>query len=258
MINRFLSSGCSLTPCFDNPSEITHYTFEAVCGKYRDNTSHVKAAGLAHELKNPLTTVKGFIQLLEPELIKMGKQQQAEILIEEIDRATELINTFLDVHKPNASKKPFPLHKIVKNISAIFEGEAKIRGIALTETCEQEDIMVAGYSDQIKQVLINLIKNALDAIEASGPRNNGLVHLRMYRNQAEAFISVGDNGPGIEAHQLNALFLPFYTTKQTGTGIGLTICKNIIEDHGGRIGVESTPGKGTTFTLSLPLHTKES
>ncbi|MBT2755065.1 HAMP domain-containing histidine kinase [Mesobacillus foraminis] len=258
MINRFSSTGCSLTHCFDHPPAITNYTFDAVCGKFGDNTSHVKAAGLAHELKNPLTTVKGFIQLLEPELIKMGKQQQAEILIEEIDRATQLINTFLDVHKPNASKKPFLLHKIVKTIPAIFEGEAKIRGIALTETCEQEDIMVAGHSDQIKQILINLIKNALDAIEASGPRNDGLVHLRMYRYQEEALISVEDNGPGIEAHQLEALFLPFYTTKQTGTGIGLTISKNIIEDHGGRIGVKSTPGKGTTFTLSLPIHTKES
>lgn len=244
----------SLTSCFEHPQPHTLFHSSDTCKKHRQ-IDH--AAVLAHEIKNPLTTVKGFIQLLEPELIRMGKHQQAEILIEEIERATQLINTYLGTHKPEVAKKPVCLQKVGNDILAIFECEAAIRGISLTHSSLHEDLIVTANADQIKQVLINLIMNAYDAVEASGPGEDGLVTLKMYKIRDEVCIAVEDNGAGIGIKEQETLFLPFYTTKETGTGVGLSICKQIIEDHQGRIHVESTHGKGTTFFIFLPAFSND-
>jgi signal transduction histidine kinase len=108
--------------------------------------------------------------------------------------------------------------------------------------------LVSADADQLKQVLVNLVSNAVQAMEASG----GTIAVRVWDDDSYVFISVADDGPGIPGELLDKIFDPFYSTRDAGTGLGLTIVHRIVDQHGGRLEVESTPGAGTTFTVALP------
>lgn len=214
------------------------------------------AAGIAHEIRNPLTTVKGFIQLLKPYLIEIGKSQYADIAIDEINRANELIYEFLDVTKPYEKKKEVvELNKLVENIAILYEGETSLQNVQLVYNTSKENPLVFGNLKQLKQVLLNIIKNSIEAITYSEDKY-GQIQIAVISKDEFVSINIKDNGCGMDEETIQKLFMPFYSTKKSGTGIGLSICKNIIEEHDGSLNVCSTPTKGTTITINLPLLSK--
>ncbi|PAE26480.1 hypothetical protein CHI10_02305 [Bacillus sp. 7894-2] len=211
------------------------------------------AAALAHEIRNPLTTVKGFMQLLMPHLVEIGKEQYAQIAIDEINRANDLIYDFLNASKPGINKKTeIDLNTLIQEMKISFENQANIKNINLSVNLCPGEPAIYGDSNKIKQVLINLIKNALEACE-DAHAGEGMVCLTAKSNSRKIQIIIEDNGPGMTGETISRLFLPFYTTKEKGTGIGLSICRKIIEEHNGRIKVHSTLSKGSVFTIELPM-----
>lgn len=212
------------------------------------------AAGIAHEIRNPLTTVKGFIQLLKPYLSDIGKEEYAQIALEEIERADDIIYQFLNAAKPQQNKKQqIDANKLVKDIVLLYESEAIIQNIKIDAHYESEKAIVYIDSKQLKQVLINIVKNAIEAICENGVELQGTIHLSIERINNYAVIIIEDNGIGMKEETLQNLYVPFYTTKETGTGIGLSVCKKIIEDHGGKITVKSHANQGTRFRIEIPI-----
>lgn len=213
------------------------------------------AAGIAHEIRNPLTTVKGFIQLIQPYLVDIGKEEYALIALEEIDRANQIIYEFLNSAKPKENKKQIiDLQKLIKDIMMLFESEAIFRNIDMESISQGESAHLYLDTKQIKQVLVNLIKNAFEAIAENPNKEKGKIRIVTETIEDMSVIKIEDNGLGMKKETVDNLFVPFYSTKVEGTGIGLTVCKKIIEEHGGNISVSSTPNLGTSFTIELPIY----
>ena len=211
------------------------------------------AAGIAHEIRNPLTTVKGFLQLLKPSLNEIGKGQYADIALDEIDRANELIYEFLDATKPFERKKDqVSLNKVVQDIAILYEGETALQNVQLTSNTPEEDLIVYGDRKQLKQILLNIMKNAIEATGFTKEEYRQIT-LSLVEKEGFANICIKDNGCGMTEETLGKIFTPFYSTKQTGTGIGLSICKKIVEEHDGYMDIGSYPDKGTTVTICFPL-----
>ncbi|WP_162596020.1 ATP-binding protein [Bacillus sp. CGMCC 1.16541] len=212
------------------------------------------AASIAHEIRNPLTTVKGFIQLLKPHLVAMGKEEYANIAIDEIDRANDIIYEFLNASKPSPPmKQTISLSKLLNDIVLLYEGEAIMNNCLLSYESTKHDVLISVDVKQIKQVLLNVIKNAIDAILESHNKQHGQVMLYTIQHDRHVTIYIQDNGKGMSEEVIQKLFMPFFTTKAKGTGIGLSVCAKIIEAHEGEIEVESVDGKGSTFKITLPL-----
>ncbi|MHC0035530.1 ATP-binding protein [Pseudoneobacillus sp. C159] len=211
------------------------------------------AAGLAHEIRNPLTTVGGFIQLLKPYLKEIGKEQYADIALDELKRANRIIYQFLNESKPaKETTKPISLNKLVEDLSILFESEAILKNVEIITNVSDVEIEIIGNEVQLKQVLVNLLKNAMEAIDAKKEQLPGWIRLHTRAYQNKALFVIEDNGCGMNDETKQNLFLPFHTTKEAGTGIGLSLCKKIIEDHNGSISVISTEGHGTIFQIDFP------
>lgn len=214
------------------------------------------SAGLAHEIRNPLTPISGFLQLLETDFDNPKAKEYFKIINEELDRMKELINNFVMVSKPEAPfKKEVNAQKLLLDTIHLMKSQANLHNISINFTDYiNEDLTIYVDKNQIKQVLINLIQNAIEEME-SGGEINILLNKNNLENQIE--ISVMDQGSGIDPEILNNLFTPFLTTKTTGTGLGLSVCHRIIKNHHGSIEVETSKNKGTTFHIKLPISNKK-
>jgi len=224
--------------------------FETVINDYQASSASKLAAGLAHEIRNPLTTIKGFIQLLKPDLQNIGKTEFADVALEEINRVNGLLSEFLSIFKPGSSgKSKISLNSLSKTIGNLFASEALLKEIELTVNVPDDHVFVWADEKQLKQVALNLLKNAFEAIEESDVVHGEImIAVNMFDGYAE--LSVIDNGAGLAETEASKIFTPFYTTKENGTGIGLVICKQIIEEHGGRLKVRSEFGR-TRFSFEL-------
>jgi signal transduction histidine kinase len=213
------------------------------------------AAGIAHEIRNPLTTVGGFLQLLKPYLTEIGKEQYVNIALEELNRANQIIYEFLNETKPSDhDKKTISLNQLVKDTSLLYESEAILKNITIINLYANQEIKLVANDKQLKQVFVNLLKNAMEAIELRQDKSqNGIIDFYTAIEENRAFVVIKDNGCGMTEKTLQKLFLPFHTTKETGTGVGLSVCKKIIEEHQGTITVESKEGMGTMFRIEFPL-----
>lgn len=211
------------------------------------------AASIAHEVRNPLTSIRGFIQLLRPHLKQLGKEDYAKIILDEIDRANGIIYEFLNSSKPSTpDKQEVHISALLKEIRLLFESEALLRGCDIEVSPVDAQLTVCIDVKQVKQALLNLVKNSLDAVDRAASNRKGLIRISADRQGGKVRIHLQDNGTGMDHHTLSRLFDPFFTTKEEGTGLGLAVCYRIIKNHGGAIGVDSVVGEGTSFHITLP------
>ncbi|PYZ91614.1 hypothetical protein CR194_18445 [Salipaludibacillus keqinensis] len=211
------------------------------------------SAGFAHEIRNPLTTIKGFIQLFN-EQDREDNLKYYPIVIEEIDRINKIMNELLNIANPNPSneKTNVDVEDILQDIVLLQESQMKKNHIELETFLHGNLPELHMNRDKMKQVLINLIQNGIEAMPDGGRMN-----IRTYLEGEEAdkvvMISIEDTGAGMDRETVEKLGTPFYTTKETGTGLGLTVSYSVVEDMNGSINVSSEKGKGTTFTICLPV-----
>lgn len=215
------------------------------------------AAGMAHELRNPLTTIKGFAQLLMPRLKDQKNREYMGYIVSEIDRTNQLIKDFLAFARP---KKPqqeiIHINEILNEIIFMVEGECLRKSVNLVLNLDPTVPRALLDPPQIKQVILNLVHNALQSMSHSeGPSLTLSTSFLKERGFLE--ISVRDSGMGIPPENLAKLGTPFFSTREGGTGLGLSICYRIVENHGGKIKAESEEGKGATFKVYLPAENQD-
>ncbi|RCX12496.1 PAS domain-containing protein [Fontibacillus phaseoli] len=212
------------------------------------------SAAIAHEIRNPLTAIRGFIQLLRPHLVQLGRDEYARIILNEIDRANDIIYEFLNSSKPSAPQKVvISIASLLKEVVLLTESEALMMGCEINLQEADPHMKVSIDVKQIKQVLLNMIKNAMDAIEEVSEDHSGVIEIDARLDGKYVNISIRDNGNGMDKALLGRLFDPFFTTKEKGTGLGLSVSYRIIKNHRGNIHVDSFKGTGTVFVISLPL-----
>ncbi len=205
------------------------------------------AAGAAHEIKNPLAAIKGFVQLLGRDLTG-PKARYLRIVSGEIDRMTRILEDLLLMARPQPDlAKSFDPNSVVGDTWEAWREQSSALGVDLGVSLSGSVPYVRGEDSQIKQVLYNLVSNALDATGAGGN-----IVLSTRACQGWAVITVRDDGKGIPPSQIQAIFNPFFTTKEGGTGLGLSVSYGIIQAHQGKMDVESSPGQGTAVTVYLP------
>src|SRR5262245_1576898 len=207
------------------------------------------AAGLAHEIKNPLAGIKGAIEIIRDGLAPDDPHRQilGEVL-SEVGRIDRSVINLLSYSKP---KRPdfvqIDVVRLIENVISFLQKMADSRGVRLHLISTRDIPPVRGDENELKQLFMNMILNSLEAIKKRG---NVWVKVN-HSADSHVSIEVTDDGPGIPADQLGKIFLPFFTSKKNGTGLGLATCKRIVTNHGGAIRVESEPGKGTRFTIDL-------
>jgi signal transduction histidine kinase len=209
------------------------------------------AAGIAHEIRNPLTTLKGFTQLIKKSSNETNILPYLDVMAEEIDRINEIITEFMLLAKPSTDLKftQVNMQYLIRSMVTLMETQAIIKNITLEAITGTEPLFVECDPNKIKQVLINLIQNAIDA----SPKSQSKISIYLKNiNDEKYLIQVQDNGDGMSVERQAKLFEPFYTTKEKGTGLGLMVCKSIIQNHQGTIKIHSDEGKGTTVNIFLP------
>jgi two-component system, NtrC family, sensor kinase len=209
------------------------------------------AAQIAHEVRNPLSTIGLNTELLEEELHANATEARdlCRKIHNEVNRLTEVTEIYLGLRGGKPRLAAESLNAIINDLVAFVRNDLATRGVALTTELDPADPTGHVDSNQIRQCLINLVRNAADAVSAKG---GGNIVLRTRTDRTRVEIAVEDDGVGIENDQLPRLFDPFFSTKKSGTGLGLALTQQIILDHGGDIRVASRVGRGTTFTLSVP------
>jgi two-component system sensor histidine kinase PilS (NtrC family) len=206
-------------------------------------------AGLAHEIKNPLASLAGSIQLIKNDINSNPEQDKLmQIILREADRLSTLVSNFLLFAKPPASRiESIELDKVLIDTVELFEKDMTCTGRISINKQISSDIRIEIDPVHLRQVLWNLLINAAEAIEGSGS-----IDIKMYSEKNKyACIEITDNGKGMSDEIIKSIFDPFFTTKKSGTGLGLSIVHSILESYGSRLDVESRENSGTTFTLKL-------
>ncbi|MDQ0254798.1 two-component system sporulation sensor kinase B [Evansella vedderi] len=208
------------------------------------------AAAVAHEIRNPLTVVKGFLQYYEQDNSYSEKtKQHFHLMIDELNSAEKVISQYLSLAKPNETDEleTVNIKSVLQSVTHLLQSYGILRNNHIDLHME-EDCFIAANKLEFKQLLINIIKNA---IEVSKDGDSVIVQARKKENNIE--IKVKDYGIGMSEAEIKSLGTPFYSLKSKGTGLGLMICFNIVEKYNGFINFESTKGKGTTVTLQFPV-----
>ncbi|MBU8906288.1 ATP-binding protein [Desertibacillus haloalkaliphilus] len=203
------------------------------------------AEGIAHEIKNPLTSLKGFFKLIKD---KTDKEYFNTIIEDELNRIEQIANELLMLAKPHSDiYKPCSVSNLLDDAISFLEPQATVKGNKIVKVYEDETLMIQCESMKVRQAFINLIKNAIEAT------TNGCISITSERVDGMAEIKVIDKGIGMPRELLDKAWDPFFTTKEKGTGLGLIISDKIIESHQGTRTIESREGEGTTLTITFPL-----
>lgn len=208
------------------------------------------ALGVAHEIRNPLGSIKGLASLAKKDDIDPQKRSKyLDIIIKEVDRLERVSNELLDfARQHDLENRPVDINEIVRQVLFLWDLNASLYNIRLTT--DLQDSLPPIYGDELKlrQVFINLGRNALQAIG-----EDGCLLVKTFQDKDWVVVQITDSGEGIPSNALHKIFEPFFTTKERGSGLGLSVVHQIVSGHGGHIEVDSKYGIGTTFTVKLPV-----
>lgn len=209
------------------------------------------AASIAHEIRNPLTSLKGFTQLLSHQVTKEGSQY-LEIINSELNRMESILNEFLVLSKPSErSFQFFSLSSLISQVVGFMYPQGKMQNIELDfVSWNRESDGIFGDPYELKKVFMNIFKNAIEVM----PHGGKVEITQTWTDDKQVCVSINDQGCGLTSEQMHKIFLPFYTSKEGGTGLGLAHAIQTIENHGGSIEVESELNHGTTFYIYLPIY----
>jgi signal transduction histidine kinase len=208
------------------------------------------AASAVHEIKNPLFSIRGFLQILDNTLSESDKRKEyVKIMISEVDRLESLVKDFLMLAKTqNDSKEVVWVCELVREVVELYKNSFEKKKIQFRLQAKDESVFLWANKDQLEQVFINLLQNALEAVEEGGS-----IDVIVSKKEEKVMIEVKDSGRGISPEVRDKIFTPFFTTKKNGTGLGLFISKRIVENHEGKIYFSSDEGKGTIFIVEFPM-----
>ncbi|MEO4054287.1 PAS domain S-box protein [Solibacillus sp. CAU 1738] len=206
------------------------------------------AAGVAHEIRNPMTVISGFVQIMNEDK-DSPYHPYTEIIKSEIERIDLIISEFLVLSKPQAdTKEIIDVQNILNDIGLFFQIEFENRNIEYYTKINTVNPFILGNRNQIKQVFINIMKNAIEAIQ-----HDGKITLDIYDDKQNVYFAICDDGIGISDYLVERIFEPFYTTKSTGTGLGMMITNKIVQEHNGFIKIRSKENVGTQIIISFPI-----
>lgn len=207
------------------------------------------AAGTVHEIRNPLATLRGFLQLLTADF-SLGSRgyEYCDLMIKEIDRANSILKEFLLLTRPAAPElRETDLHQVLEDICLLVESKTLLENVILNKEYAPAPLLAKADAVQLKQVFLNLATNAIQAMP-----EGGTLTVFTRAEHGKIHIAFRDTGCGISPGNQDKIFDPFFTTKEQGTGLGLSVSYRIIRAHNGKILVDSTPGYGSTFSVELP------
>lgn len=209
-------------------------------------------AMLAHEIRNPLSGIKGFAQVIAKKPAEARNGPFAEKIVTEAVRLENLVTDLLAYASSSASPQtPFDVAALIDDTLALLAPEASHLDVRVAKSC-QDSLTVSANRDRLEQAFLNVGKNALHAMP-----EGGTLEVTACAAGGKAVITLKDSGHGISAVDLQKVFDPFFTTKARGTGLGLALCKKIVEEHGGSIALASALEDGTTVTITLPLNGRD-
>ncbi len=216
-------------------------------------------AGIAHEINNPLNNISLTAEVLLEDMENMTCDERREMIndiLVQAERARDIVHHLLQFSRMKKStlREKVDLAELIENTLALLKNELKITHTKVKTKVEKGVATIFGNPNQLQQVLVNII---LNAIQAMGERGSLEISLRVDKETKKAYLSVKDNGPGIPDEVLKHILEPFYTTKKDGTGLGLSVSYGIIKEHKGEIHIDSKKGEGTTVTIELPLVEKD-
>jgi PAS domain S-box-containing protein len=220
----------------------------------RLNALTMLAAGVAHEIGNPLNSLNIHLQLIEREARKLNGAKSAElhesveVARAEINRLDSIISQFLRAIRPTRPQlRPENINSIVEEAVRFLALEIKDRDIVVEQELRSDLPLLEIDRDQMKQAFYNVIKNSFEAM-----KSRGILRIRTDMDESHVIVRFSDTGGGISAENLSRVFEPYFTTKTSGTGLGLLIVRRIVREHGGELSIESSEGKGLTLTIRLP------
>ena len=216
--------------------------------------------GLAHEIRNPLSGIKGAARLLEQELVDPAHRRCTEIIVHEVDRLEGLVAQLNTLREPRPLRRaPVNIHRLLQDVLSLQQRSAEWGGVALRHAFDPSLPALLGDADQLTQVFLNLVRNAVEAMGGRGELHvstrveTGLQVRLPEGTLMLASVTIGDTGPGVPPDVEPLLFAPFFSTKARGSGLGLPVCYRIVSEHGGTIAYEPRPGGGASFRVTLPL-----
>ncbi len=211
-------------------------------------------AGVAHEVRNPLTAIRGYVQIIRQQTTLPVHQEYLSVVLNEIDSINKVIQQLLDFSRPRQSQwQQVQLKALIEEALILVQTSGVQARIDFSTQFDAELPAIVADRELLKQVLLNLLINAVQAIGARGE-----IRIRTWRDTSTHLaLTIEDNGCGIDSDVQKKIFDPFFTTKASGTGLGLALSQRIINAHQGDIRVASQPGCGATFTLILPINPQE-
>jgi two-component system sensor histidine kinase HydH len=227
------------------------YTFDQKLEKEKSMLLEEMAPVLAHEIRNPLGSIKGAAQYLRSEATREEDQKLLDVIIEEVNRLNSVVTQFLNYAKPfNMNLRHQDVNQIVKKALSIIRTNNLSENVEIEEDLREDLPAVQVDAEQLIQVILNIILNALEAMPDGGRLS--LKTRKIHSDEGEAVsIAIRDTGRGIKKDDIKNIFKPFFTTRERGVGLGLAICERIIRNHGGDIRVKSIPGQGSIFHIRL-------
>ncbi len=211
-------------------------------------------ASVAHELNNPIQTIRNCMFLLQQEITKESPTYELlTMAVSEATRISNLVVQLREIYKPPTANtaEPFNIVEALLNVQNLMGTHLHHHKVQWQFDAHVDGVMVNGVADQIKQVFMNVAFNAIEAMDPDGGLL--LVDVSIPDQGKEVRIAFTDTGPGIQPKDMPRVFEPFFTTKEKGSGLGLSICYEILKSHDGRMTVESPPGQGATFSIWLPV-----